>query len=194
MPRSSPAGKRNACGLPSIFANCIVADAKGLELPNGQIGELLVKGPVVTSGYWQRREASLAAFNSEGWFRTGDAARRDDDGFFYVVDRWKDMYISGGENVYPAEVEGALSLLQEISECAVIGVPDNKWGEVGCAFIVRGTGSQIDELAIRSHCERRLARYKIPKEIVFISELPRNASGKVLKAYLKGSRVRSLGE
>jgi fatty-acyl-CoA synthase len=194
MPRSPPSGKRSACGLPSIFAKCIVGDAKGIELPSGEIGELLVKGPIVTSGYWRRPEANLAAFNSEGWFRTGDAVRRDEEGFFYIVDRWKDMYISGGENIYPAEVEGTLSLLQGVSECAVIGVPDAKWGEVGCAFIVRRTGSQLDELAIRSHCERRLARYKIPKEIVFVGELPRNASGKVLRSQLKGSRARSLGE
>jgi fatty-acyl-CoA synthase len=99
------------------------------------------------------------------------------------------MYISGGENVYPVEIENTLSLLNDISESAVIGVPDFKWGEVGCAFIVRKKEAQVDELAIRYHCELHLARYKIPKEFVFVEELPRNASGKVLKSQLKKRRV-----
>jgi len=167
----------------------MIADSQGDKVANGQIGELLVKGPIVTPGYWQRPQATLAAFNADGWFRTGDAVYRDDDGFFFVVDRWKDMFISGGENVYPAEIENALGLLDEIFECAVIGVPDGKWGEVGCAFIVRRGETQIEPPEILGHCEAHLARYKVPKEIVFVDALPRNASGKILKSQLRNSRA-----
>ena len=185
MPRRSPEGKKTSSGRPNIFGKFIIADSDGREIPDGQIGELLVKGPIVTPGYWQRPAADAVAFNGEGWFRTGDAACRDDDGYFFIVDRWKDMFISGGENVYPAEIENALSEIDEIVECAVVGVPDSKWGEVGLAFIVRRPPSTIDTLRLQRHCERRLARYKIPKEFVFVEELPRNASGKVLKTKLK---------
>lgn len=184
MPRKA-VRKLDSCGLPGIFAKLKIVDVDGNEVPAGETGELLVKGPVVTSGYWQRPEANALAFDRDGWFRTGDAVRCDDDGYFYIVDRWKDMYISGGENIYPAEIESTLSRFDGISECAVVGIPDERWGEVGRAFIVSRRADPIDREALREHCEQHLARYKIPKEFVLVDTLPRNASGKVLKAKLK---------
>lgn len=185
MPRVQPAGKHGSSGMPSIFAKLMIADSQGIQLPHGQVGELFVKGPIVTSGYWRRPDANLTAFTDVGWFKTGDAVYHDEEGFFFIVDRWKDMYISGGENVYPAEIESALCLLEGIVECAVVAMLDEKWGEVGRAFVVRKQQSQIGEAALKGHCEKHLARYKIPKEFVFIDELPRNASGKVLKGKLR---------
>jgi fatty-acyl-CoA synthase len=185
MPRRPPEGKEASSGRPGIFARHVVADADGRPLPDGEIGELLVKGPAVTSGYWEKPEANAAAFNADGWFRTGDACYRDEEGYFFIVDRWKDMYISGGENVYPAEIERTLDQLDEIIECAVVGMPDPKWGEVGCAFVVQKDEAIADASQLQRHCEQRLARYKIPKKFVFVDQLPRNASGKVLKVQLK---------
>ncbi len=185
MPRRPPEGKEASSGRPGIFARYVVADADGRALPDGEIGELLVKGPAVTSGYWEKPEANAAAFNADGWFRTGDASYRDKEGYFFIVDRWKDMYISGGENVYPAEIERTLDQLDEILECAVVGMSDPKWGEVGCAFVVQKSGATAEVSELQHHCEQRLARYKIPKKFVFVDQLPRNASGKVLKAQLK---------
>lgn len=186
MPRDQSAQKYGSSGLPNIFAKIIVVDREGQQIPDGEVGELLVDGPVVTPGYWRRAEATKAAFTEAGWFRTGDAAYRDHDGFFHIVDRWKEMYISGGENVYPAEVERVLSARDDIEECAVVGMLDETWGEVGRAFVVRKHGD-VDSAALRQHCERYLARYKIPKEFKFVDALPRNASGKVLKQRLRES-------
>lgn len=188
MPRNLLTVKHGSSGLPSIFAKLMVADSKGEQVADGEVGELLVKGPIVTSGYWQRPDATADAFTSGGWFRTGDAVRQDEQGFFYIVDRWKDMYISGGENVYPAEIENTLGLLSDVTESAVVAMSDEKWGEVGRAFVVRAPSSLLDEPQLRAHCERHLARYKIPKEFVFIRELPRNASGKILKTKLREVR------
>jgi fatty-acyl-CoA synthase len=149
-------------------------------VPTGQVGELLIKGPTVTPGYWNRPEANATSL-ADGWLRTGDAAYVDDEGFYYIVDRWKDMFISGGENVYPAEVEDAIFRMPGIAEVAVIGVADEKWGEVGRAFVVLKAGSGIDADDILEHCGRHLARFKIPKSIRFVAELPHNATGKVTK-------------
>ena len=173
-----PAEKHGSSGLPSIFAEVIIADESGEPVTQGQVGELLVRGPVVTPGYRNRAEANQAAFTRSGWFRTGDAACRDEDGYFYIVDRWKDMFISGGENIYPAEVERVLGLLTDVAECAVAPMGDGKWGEVGRAFIVRTKSSLIGPDELRAHCEAHLARYKIPKEFVFTNELPRNSTAR----------------
>jgi fatty-acyl-CoA synthase len=184
MPRNQSAQKYGSSGLPNIFARVVIADRDGRPVQDGKVGELLVDGPVVTPGYWQRAEADRDAFTTTGWFRTGDAAYRDHDGFFYIVDRWKEMYISGGENVYPAEVEKVLSGCVGIEECAVVGIFDEKWGEVGRAFVVR-KHEGVDDTLLRQHCEGHLARYKIPKEFKFVDALPRNASGKILKQRLR---------
>lgn len=145
-----------------------------------------VSGPNVTPGYWHNGAATEAAFDGP-WLRTGDVAMLDDDGFLYVVDRVKDMFISGGENVYPAEVEQAIYTHPGVAEAAVIGVPDERWGEVGRAVVVRRPGSALTESDLLKHLDGRLARYKIPKAVIFVDEIPHNASGKLLK-----SRVREL--
>jgi fatty-acyl-CoA synthase len=155
----------------------------GIAAP-GEMGELWVKGPRVTPGYWKNEAANNAAFTDD-WLHTGDAAMIDEDGFFYIVDRWKDMYISGGENVYPAEVEEVLFKLDSVAECAVIGVADDRWGEVGRAIVVIKRGHVLNEADIMRHCEANLARYKQPRSIRFVEALPRNATGKVHKPTLR---------
>jgi fatty-acyl-CoA synthase len=194
MPSAQSANKYGSSGLPSMFASVTLVGPDGAEVPVGSVGELLVKGPAVTSGYWKRPDATRSAFTEAGWFRTGDAAYRDHDGYYYVVDRWKDMFISGGENVYPAEVERVIALLPGVAECAVVAMNDEKWGEVGRAFVVRQPTSGIQAEDLRLHCQRHLARYKIPKEFVFLEMLPHNSTGKVLKAKLReASAVQSGG-
>jgi len=166
----------------------VVNDA-GADCGPNEIGELWVAGPNITPGYWNRPDATAANFEGR-WLKTGDAARIDDEGFFYIVDRWKDMYISGGENVYPAEVENVLYQLAQVAEVAVIGVPDDKWGEVGLAVVVVKPGQTLDRSVVVGHCGERLARFKWPHDIAIVDALPRNATGKVLKREL---RVRFVG-
>jgi fatty-acyl-CoA synthase len=184
-PLAMPAQKYRSAGLQSILAEIMIVGPDDEPVPNGTLGEILVRGPTVTSGYWKRAEATRESFTLSGWFRTGDVAYRDNEGYFYIVDRRKDMFISGGENVYPAEVERVLGLLPDIAECAVVGIPDVKWGEVGRAFIVRQQASTIESQDIRAHCEVHLGRYKIPSEFVFVDTLPRNPTGKVMKSKLR---------
>ncbi len=150
----------------------------------GEAGEVLVSGPNVTRGYWRDDGATEAAFTGE-WLHTGDLATLDEEGYLRVVDRLKDMYISGGENVYPAEVERALYSHPAVAECAVVGVPDETWGEVGRAFVVVRGGAEVDATALIAHLETRLARYKLPKSVVVVAELPHNASGKLMKSGLR---------
>src|SRR6266566_3549566 len=156
----------------------------GTDADVGELGELWVKGPNITPGYWNRPDANASSF-TDGWLHTGDAARIDDEGFYYIVDRWKDMYISGGENVYPAEVENVLHQLTAIAEAAVIGIPSEQWGEVGMAIIAMKPGHSITEAEIDAHCEANLARFKRPRVIKFVDALPRNATGKIHKPTLR---------
>jgi fatty-acyl-CoA synthase len=172
--------KIGSCGLPVLHTTLRVVDESMREVAPGQTGELLIRGPTVTPGYWKRPRERDPSF-VDGWLRTGDAVRIDEEGYLYVVDRLKDMYISGGENVYPLEVENVLHALPDVVEAAVIGIPDPKWGEVGRAFIVLRTPGAIGEADVLRHCEAQLARYKIPKQIRFVGELPHNATGKLLK-------------
>jgi len=176
--------KKGSVGRVVFHLEARVAGDDGNELPRGEVGELLLKGPNVMQGYWNRPEANEEAF-SRGWFHTGDLARMDDEGFLYMVDRKKDMFISGGENVYPAEVENAIFALEQVAEAAVIGLPDPKWGEVGCAVVVLKQGQSLQEQEVSAHLKTCLAKYKIPKKVVFIEALPRNAAGKVLKRNLR---------
>lgn len=184
IPKHRALEKIGSCGLPTLHVECKIADEHGNDLPPGEVGELLIRGPTVTRGYWQNPEATARAFLPGGWFRTGDAARVDEDGFYYIVDRWKDMYVSGGENVYPLEVEDALYRLNGVAECAVIGVADERWGEVGRAFIVQDAGAGLTEDRVIAHCREQLAHYKAPKSVRFIDELPHNATGKITKHLL----------
>ena len=176
--------KVGSSGLPPLYTRLKICDPEGREVKRGETGELLIKGPNVMPGYWNRPEANAQAFTEDGYFHTGDAARQDEDGYYYIVDRWKDMFISGGENVYPAEVENVIYQLDGVLENAVIGVPHEKWGEVGRAYVVLKPRSNLDEEAIIGHCGTQLARYKVPKDVRFMAELPHNATGKVLKHHL----------
>ncbi|MFT7687105.1 MAG: fatty-acyl-CoA synthase, partial [Candidatus Azotimanducaceae bacterium] len=157
-----------------------IIDDKGDEIRDGGVGELLIKGPNITPGYWNNPEATAKTF-ADGWLLTGDAARMDDEGFVYIVDRWKDMYITGGENVYPAEIENIIYELPEIAEAAVIGVPSERWGETGKAVIVLKPGKTLEPDDIIAHCLANLAKFKVPQSVSFIDALPRNATGKILK-------------
>ncbi len=156
----------------------------GTEADPGESGELWCRGPVVTPGYWRRPEENADSY-VDGWFRTGDIASRDAEGFIYIEDRLKDMYISGGENVYPAEIENILYEREEIREVAVIGLPDERWGETGCVVVALQPDKSLSAEQILEHCVPRLARFKQPTHVVYVDELPRNATGKVLKFELR---------
>ncbi|MEU1283171.1 long-chain fatty acid--CoA ligase [Kitasatospora sp. NPDC005856] len=176
--------KAGSAGVPHFFTDVRVLGPEGREARAGELGEIVVRGPNVSPGYWGLPDASTAAF-TDGWFRSGDAARTDADGFVTIADRIKDMYISGGENVYPAEVEDALLALPGVAECAVIGVPDAKWGEVGRALVVPEPGADLDPEQLLADLAGSLARYKLPKSVVVTAALPRTASGKILKHQLR---------
>ena len=175
--------KLGSAGTACFFTDVrVVVDDRDAEV--GEPGEVLVRGPNVTPGYWQDPAATDRAF-SAGWLHTGDLATRDDEGYLRIVDRLKDMYISGGENVYPAEVEQAIYAHPAVVECAVIGVADPTWGEVGRAFVVVRADERIEAEDLLRHLESRLARYKVPKTVEFVPDLPHNASGKLLKSRLR---------
>lgn len=176
--------KSGSVGKPQAFVEVRIVDKSGFDVPAGEMGELLIKGPGVTPGYWQLPEVTQQSFE-DGWLHSGDVARRDEEGYYYIVDRWKDMFISGGENVYPAEVENVLFSHPAVAEAAVIGVPDPKWGEVGRALVVIKPGQTLSERDVLAFCQGLLAKYKIPKSVMFIDTLPRNAAGKVLKTELR---------
>lgn len=175
--------KAGSCGLPFLSVETRIVDEHGNDVVQGEAGELWLRGPSITPGYWNRPDLTAQAFH-RGWFRTGDVARQDADGFFYLVDRKKDMYISGGENVYPAEVEAAIAELAVIAEAAVIGVPDARWGEVGRAFVILKQGTAFTAEDILAHCRSRLARFKVPSQVLITDTIPRTASGKVQKHLL----------
>ncbi|MFD0689342.1 acyl-CoA synthetase [Actinomadura fibrosa] len=176
--------KAGSAGVPHFFTDVRVVDAAMADVAPGETGEVVVRGPHVMRGYWGRPEETAAAF-TDGWFRTGDAARVDADGYAYIVDRIKDVIITGGENVYPAEVEDAILADPDVLECAVIGVPDDAWGEVGRAVVVARPGSGLAPERVLAGLSGRLARYKIPKSAVLAPAIPRNAAGKILKARLR---------
>ena len=184
LPQEDSRRKIGSAGLPFLHNRCRVVDQTGRDVEPGHVGELWMRGPNITPGYWNRPEESAAAL-TDGWLHSGDAVRQDDEGYFYVVDRWKDMYISGGENVYPAEVEDVIYQLDGIAEVAVIGVPDERWQEVGKAFVVLRAGSRLSDSDVIDHCAHNLAKFKTPRSVVFVDELPHNATGKVLKRLLR---------
>jgi fatty-acyl-CoA synthase len=176
--------KAGSAGKPCLHVAAKIMRVDGTEAASGEMGELWVKGPSVTPGYWKNEAANRSAF-TDGWLHTGDAAQTDDEGFYYIVDRWKDMYITGGENVYPAEVEEVLFKLDAIAEVAIIGVPDERWGEAGRAIVALKPGRTLTEAEIMRHCDANLARYKQPRSVRFVEALPRNATGKVHKPTLR---------
>ncbi|WP_338665798.1 AMP-binding protein [Pararoseomonas sp. SCSIO 73927] len=165
-------------GLPGLLCEAKVADDSGRELPHGTPGEVLLRGRNLFTGYW-RDEAATAACTIDGWYRTGDIATRDADGYFTVHDRKKNMIISGGENIYPAELERVLLEHPDVAEAAVLGAPDPKWQEVPVAFLVLRAGCTVDADGVRAHVAARLARFKVPRDVIFTDALPRTALGKV---------------
>jgi acyl-CoA synthetase (AMP-forming)/AMP-acid ligase II len=177
-------GLLNAVGRAGLGAEIIVADERGCELPRGEVGEVLARGPMVMQGYWRNPEATASALR-DGWLHTGDAGRMLSDGHLFIVDRLKDMIISGGENVYCAEVEAALRSHPRVAQAAVIGVPDARWGEAVHAAVVMAGDANATEDELRAWCRERLAGYKCPRGISFLRELPMSAAGKVLKNVLR---------
>jgi len=173
--------KIGSIGFPNFYVNTRVIKEDGTECQANEIGELCLNGPMMMTGYWHNEKATRETIIND-WLHTGDLVKFDDEGFYYVVGRKKDMFISGGENVYPAEVEQVLSQIPQIREVAVIGVPDPKWGEVGKAYIVASEPLQID--VIVEHCLKNLAKFKVPKHFEFRDSLPKSDSGKILKRLL----------
>lgn len=184
LPEKDAIRKKGSIGFPNFYIETMIVKDTGEPAGINEPGELLLKSPVVTPGYWNNRKATEEAI-TDGWFHTGDIVRCDAEGYFYVVDRKKDMFISGAENVYPAEVEHFLYTHPDVAEAAVIGVPDEKWGEVGKAYIVLKPGSVVPAEKFREFCTGNLAKYKIPKYFELINELPKGHSGKILKRALK---------
>lgn len=184
LPPRQAASRVGSAGHRMMHTRLRIADEAGNRLPPGEVGEIQIKGPAVSPGYWKAPEETAKAF-TDGWFRTGDAGRLEPDGTLYIVDRYKDMYISGGENVYPAEVENVLCQLPQVAAAAVIGVNDDKWGQAGLAVVQLRAGESLDEEALLVHCGTRLARYKLPRHVRFVEALPISAQGKVLKQELK---------
>ncbi len=180
--------KAGSVGKTAMHTEIRIVDETGGDVAPGEVGELWARGPNVTPGYWERPEANRESF-TDGWLHTGDAARMDADGYVYIVDRWKDMYISGGENVYPAEVEQVYFRHPNVRDVSVIGVPDDRWGEVGLAVVVLRDVEAFDEREFLAFAEDQLARYKLPKAVWVVGELPRNAAGKVLKRLLREQRA-----
>ena len=162
-----------------------IVDDAGCEVPVGEIGGIVVRGPNVFKGYWNLPEKTREEFTADGFFKTGDVGRRDADGYVTIVGRSKDLIISGGYNVYPAEVEGVINALPGVAESAVVGVPDADFGEVGVAVVVAKPGAQLDARALLASVKSQLAAFKVPKRCIFVAELPRNAMGKVQKNLLR---------
>ncbi len=176
--------KVGSAGVPPFFTDVACVDDRDDPVPAGERGEVVVRGPNVMKGYWNRPEATAEVMRN-GWFHTGDVGVMDEEGYLYIVDRKKDMIISGGENVYPAEVEDAIYKHPDVAEVAVIGVPDQRWGEVVCAIVVARPGSSPTEQDIIDFTQDKLARYKQPRSVMFTEQLPRNPAGKVLKFELR---------
>ncbi len=194
------ANNPQAVGFPAPWIEARLAGEDGKPVQDGDVGEIWLRGPSVSPGYWNQPEATTAT-RAQGWFRTGDLARQQSDGAYVIVDRLKDMYISGGENVYPAEVEAVLRAIAGVADACVIGAPDERWGEVGVAFIQLEAGVQLEagdgvsaalaESEIRRSCAARLARYKQPAHLRFLEAIPRTGSGKARKNVLRDLFLKS---
>ena len=186
LDRDSIVTKLGSVGRPCLYLELDIWDDQGRPLPAGERGEIVMRGPKVFTGYWRDPDATATAF-AGGWFHTGDIGVRDDDGYLYIVDRLKDMIVSGGENIAGSEVERVLYEHPSVLEVAVVGRPDDRWGEVPVAFVVLRPAATVTGDELLEHCRARLARFKVPKDIAFLDALPRNPSGKVLKRELRGT-------
>ncbi len=181
--------KPSSVGKPLLHTRVRVVREDFSDVNPGEIGEVLISGPNITPGYWKRPDANESSFTTDEhgnrWLHSGDAGTVDDEGCIYIVDRYKDMYISGGENVYPAEIEQVIFQIAEVADAAVIGVPDERWGESGMAIVVVKADCELTQERIIDYCKAHLAKFKVPKAVMFIDVLPRNAAGKVLKRELR---------
>jgi acyl-CoA synthetase (AMP-forming)/AMP-acid ligase II len=177
-------GKLRSCGQPYPGIEIKIVDTNNNEVSLGEVGEILIKGESTMKGYWNRTSASEESIVND-WFYTGDAGYEDEEGFLYIYDRVKDMIISGGENIYPAEVENALMSHPDVIDAAVVGIPDDKWGETVKGFVILSESSDLTEQNIIDFSREQIAHYKCPTSINFISEMPRNPSGKILRRELR---------
>lgn len=184
--------KLKSCGTPLPLIDVKFVDPNGVEVPEGEVGELMVRSPSIFGGYWKQPDTTAAVFR-DGWYRTGDAGRRDAEGLLYLVDRVKDMIVTGGENVYSAEVEQVLAKHPGVRMCAVIGLPDEKWGERVVALIMPSDGQQPTQDEIIRHCREHIAGYKVPKEVRLVDAFPMTATGKVLKRVVRDQLARAAG-
>ncbi len=192
LDRDSIITKLGSVGRPCLYLELDLWDEDGRSVPAGEQGEIVMRGPKVFKGYWRDEEATAAAFTG-GWFHSGDIGVRDEDGYLFIVDRLKDMIVSGGENIASSEIERVLYEHDSVLEAAVVGRPDARWGEVPVAFVALRPGVDATPDALIAHCQAQLARFKVPKEVTFIEALPRNPSGKVLKRELRtGARARRM--
>jgi fatty-acyl-CoA synthase len=180
-------------GIPVFHGDVRVVNKDGHEVKPGEIGEIVVSGHITMSGYWGRPELTKDTIK-DGWLHTGDLATVDEEGFLYVVDREKDMFISGGENVYPAEIEKIYLENPKILNVACTGVPDEKWGEVGMLFIILKDGETMSEEGALAFCDGKLARYKMPKLVRFLSELPMTETQKIKRTELRDTYVKELND
>jgi len=185
LPKADIRRKPGYVGIPLFHIDVKLIDKEGNEVGPHDIGEIIIRGDHVCSGYWNNSEATKKTI-LDGWLHTGDLGFKDEDGYFKIVDRLKDMIISGGENIYPAEIESVIFSCEGVSEVSVIGVPDPLWGEVGCAVIVAGN-TRLTEDLLREYCRQRLAKYKIPKYFKFVQEIPKTGAGKIDKKALKAA-------
>lgn len=185
LPAEDAIRKAGSIGRPNFFIDVQVVDNDNNPLGPNEVGELVLKGPSGCSGYWNNPEASAAVYDDEGWFHTGDLVRYDEEWYFYVVDRKKDMFISGAENIYPAEIEAVLYKHPAVQMCAVVGIPDEKWGEVGKACVILKPGATATETELITFMQENLARYKVPKSVTFMAEFPISGAGKILKRELR---------
>jgi fatty-acyl-CoA synthase len=188
--QNDSARKIGSIGTLNFYLEARVVDDNGNDVPQGEEGELALRGPVVTPGYRNNPKATEETIK-DGWFFTGDIVRQDAEGYFYVLDRKKNMYISGGENVYPAEVEKFIGTHEDVQEVAIIGVPDEKWGEVGKAFVALKHGATLAAEELIQYCSGNLAKYKIPKYVEFLEELPKSDTGKIDRKRLKQQNVKA---
>jgi fatty-acyl-CoA synthase len=184
LPMSDASRKLGSVGIPVFHGDVKIVNEEGGEVERGEVGEIVVSGPTLMSGYWGRREATEETIR-DGRLHTGDLAKVDEEGFFYIADRKKDVIISGGENIYPAEVEKVFLEHPKMSDVAVVGIPDERWGEVGMAFIVLQEGERMTEDEALKFCEERMAKFKIPKSVMFLKELPQTASQKIMRYKLR---------
>jgi fatty-acyl-CoA synthase len=193
LPISDASRKLGSVGIPVFHSDVKIVNEEGGEVKPGEVGEIVVSGPTLMSGYWGRPGATDETIK-DGRLHTGDLAKVDEEGFFYIADRKKDVIISGGENIYPAEVEKVFLEDPKISDVAVVGIPDERWGEVGMAFIVLQEGKKMTEEEALRFCEERMAKYKIPKSVKFVKELPQTAAQKIMRYKLREEYLKQKNE